>query len=209
MEVQYFRPDEKPYGLTYGQWTVRWWQWLLSIPAENNPALDVTGTKIERMQRDPDVSFLTGTFVNTIKEPHRTLTLPAAKGILFPAINYQANFLEDPIFKGEAELRGHVTADIDDIAHKTVIVDGISLPTFRVSSDPALFPVEIANDIPHGVNGVDTGWVTGKGGNTEAAADGYWTFLKPLSRGEHHIHLAGSCSGGSRSTEAFYDIRLI
>ena len=46
------------------------------------------------MQRDPNVSFLTGTFVNTIRQPHRKLTLPAFGAILLPAKNYQANFIE-------------------------------------------------------------------------------------------------------------------
>ncbi len=101
MEVQYFTPDERPYGITYGQWTAKWWQWLLAIPQDKNPALDETGKNIEPLQKDPNVTFLTGTFVNTIKVPHMTITLPASKAILFPAINYQANFIEDPIFSNE------------------------------------------------------------------------------------------------------------
>jgi len=195
--------------MTYGQWTVKWWQWLLAIPSASNPALDETGKNTQKMQKDSRVSFLAGTFVNTIKLPRRNLTLSAIKPILVPAINYQANFIEDPIFKDEFELRSHVKTDINDIAHTSIIVDDSPIPTFRVSSDPILFPVQIANDIPHGVNGVDTGWITGKGGSTHATADGYWAFLKPLSKGKHTIHLAGSCSGGTRSTEAFYDLELI
>src|SRR6476620_8635300 len=138
MEVQYFTPDEKPYGLTYGQWTAKWWQWLLAIPRDKNPALDETGKNIEAMQHDSNVSFLTGTFVNTIKAPQRTITLPASKAILFPAINYQANFIEDPIFRNELELKRHVTADIDDIIVHNVELDEQEVPTFRVGSDPSL-----------------------------------------------------------------------
>jgi hypothetical protein len=25
------------YGASYGEWSARWWQWILSIPAETNP----------------------------------------------------------------------------------------------------------------------------------------------------------------------------
>ena len=108
-----------------------------------------------------------------------------------------------------SELKRHVSTDIDDIARHDVLLDGVFVPSFRVGSDPSLFPVQIADDLPHGVNGVDTGWVVGKGGQTEAVADGYWTFLKPLSRGNHHIHLAGSCTGGARKTEAYYEISIV
>lgn len=209
MIAGYFGPNEKPYGLTYGQWTVKWWQWLLAIPAANNPALDENGSLIEQTQRDANVSFLTGTFVNTIRQPHRKLRLAATRPILFPAINYQANFIEDPVFKNEMELKHHVALDIDDIAFHKVVVDGEDVPSFRVASDPPLFEVEIADDLPHGVNGVDTGWITGRGGKTKAVADGYWTFLKPLAPGDHHIQLAGSCTNGLRSTEAFYHLVLV
>ena len=209
MDYSCFEPNEQIYGLTYGHWTVLWWQWLLGIPAANNPALDETGILIQQAQQNPYVTFLTGTFVNTIKVPHRKLRLPASKAILLPSINYQANFIEDSIFENEFELKKHVKADIDDIVIHTVELDGHIIPSFRVASDPYLFEVDIASDIPHGVNGVDTGWMTGKGGKTYAVADGYWTFLKPLSPGEYNIHLAGSCTGGLRRTEAFYSLDLV
>ena len=31
-----FSPDSKPYGMTYGEWSVKWWQWIESIPKEHN-----------------------------------------------------------------------------------------------------------------------------------------------------------------------------
>ena len=29
-----FSPDSKPYGYTFAQWSEKWWQWFLSIPAQ-------------------------------------------------------------------------------------------------------------------------------------------------------------------------------
>jgi len=37
-------PTSNPYGLSYTEWSVRWWQWALSIPASQNPLLDPDGT---------------------------------------------------------------------------------------------------------------------------------------------------------------------
>jgi hypothetical protein len=210
MEIGFFTPEDRPFGHTYGQWTAKWWQWLLQIPRDKNPALDETGKNIELNQTNESVSFLTGTFVNTIKPPHRKISLPAKKPILIPVINYQANFIEDPIFKDESELEKHVVGDIDDIVLHEVLVDGKRLDdgVFRVESEPTLFPVDIADDLPHGVNGVDTGSIAGIGGVTQAIADGYWAFLKSLPPGEHKIDLFGSCTGGSRKTEAHYYLNL-
>jgi hypothetical protein len=36
-------PQSHVQGLTYAQWSVRWWQWLLAIPAGQNPTFDTTG----------------------------------------------------------------------------------------------------------------------------------------------------------------------
>jgi hypothetical protein len=41
--VEIFQPDSNPYGLTYGDWTARWWQWAYSIPKDVNPSYDDMG----------------------------------------------------------------------------------------------------------------------------------------------------------------------
>ena len=206
-KIKLFSPESKPYDLTYGQWTVKWWQWLLSKPKHTNPAIDDTGKNAAIDQNDQNVWFLAGTFVN-MPIPHRRCTIPAGKAILFPVINYQANFLEDPNFTDGSELKKHVNLDIDDIVEKEAFVDGIKVPVYRVGSEPSLFPVDIAQDIPHGVNGADDGSTISIGGITEAVSDGYWVFLKPLPSGKHDLHFMGSCGGGIRRTVAYYHLTV-
>src|SRR5919108_3069686 len=41
--------------------TVQWWQWVLSIPSEDNPLLDTTGEKCQAGDMG-DIFFLVGTF---------------------------------------------------------------------------------------------------------------------------------------------------
>ena len=48
-----FSADSKPYGLTYGQWTAKWWQWAYSIPKEINPSYDDTGKNCAQGQSGP------------------------------------------------------------------------------------------------------------------------------------------------------------
>jgi hypothetical protein len=36
-------PNSQVQGLTYGEWSARWWQYVLSIPAPQNPLEGATG----------------------------------------------------------------------------------------------------------------------------------------------------------------------
>jgi hypothetical protein len=192
--VDFFTPEDKPYGLTYGKWTVKWWQWAHSSPKAINPLLDDTGVNASLNQIGP-VWFLAGTFGEN-KIPRRSCTIPQNKAILFPVINYEMNELENPNIKAGPDLVRHVMEDIDDITVKEATIDGQVVPIYRIASDPTIFSLNINYDNCIGVSG----------GTTEAAADGYWVFLKPLRQGRHHIYFHGACSGGTRNASAEYHL---
>jgi hypothetical protein len=48
-----------PFGFSFAEWAIKWWQWLLSIPKENNPAIDNNRTNCHVQQQGP-VWFLAG-----------------------------------------------------------------------------------------------------------------------------------------------------
>src|SRR5574341_1319356 len=54
-------PRATAYGMTYGEWSARWWQWGLGQPAATNPIDDPTGAFCDVGQSGP-VWFLAGTF---------------------------------------------------------------------------------------------------------------------------------------------------
>ena len=45
-------------GLTYGDWTAKWWQWAYSVPRNVNPSYDDSGRYCSEGQNGP-VWFLT------------------------------------------------------------------------------------------------------------------------------------------------------
>jgi hypothetical protein len=195
---EYFTPQTKPYGLTYGQWTVKWWQWLASIPTDTNPAADENGENARVNQTDPQVWFLAGTLGG--KAVDRKCTIPAGRAVLFPVINYEMNPLEKPELRTNSDLIKHVIEDEDDIINLDAIIDGQRIPIYRVRSDPSMFPLTMPVDNPFHA----------PGGRTEqATSDGYWVFLKPLDPGEHYLHFAGSCSAGSRNVTASYNLTVV
>src|SRR5437588_12909771 len=76
-------PESLPGGLSYPQWSAKWWQWEWSTPFAINPVFDTTGIDCGVNQSGP-VWFLAGTsgFNAT-----RNCIVPAGKMIFFPIIN--------------------------------------------------------------------------------------------------------------------------
>ena len=62
-KFEVFTRQENPFGKTWEQWTIEWWHWLLSIPKQNNPALDETGENfaVNFNNNDNNVIFFTWT----------------------------------------------------------------------------------------------------------------------------------------------------
>ncbi|MGH9858019.1 MAG: hypothetical protein ACRD4B_09265 [Acidobacteriota bacterium] len=183
--------------MTYGQWTVRWWQWLTAIPTKVNPAADENGVNATVNQTDPNVWFLAGTLGG--RSVHRNCTIPFGRSVLFPVINYEMNPIEKPELRTESQLVTHVIKDEDDITNLEAIIDGQEIPIYRVRSDPPMFSLTFPAD-----NLFDAS----DGGTTRATSDGYWVFLKPLEHGKHKLFFAGSCSAGSRNVKATYNLTV-
>jgi hypothetical protein len=191
--ADFFVPDEdKPYGLSYGQWTAKWWDWCFSSPMSTSPLIDDTGEYSHFNQTGP-VWFLCGTFGEN-RFPKRKCTVPRDRGILFPVINYI--FVPDSEIRTDYEVAQHVKKDIDDIIKLEATIDDLAVPSFRVASDPVIFHINIREKnklgLPVGMN--------------KASADGYWIFLRPLPPGEHRLYFHGSCSGGIRNATASYQL---
>lgn len=60
IEPRIYPPDSEPYGLTYADWSARWWQWVSSIVETDSPLNDDTGKNCGNNQSGP-VWFLAGT----------------------------------------------------------------------------------------------------------------------------------------------------
>jgi hypothetical protein len=192
-----FTSTDEPYGMTYGAWTVEWWKWILGIPKVTNPATDTSGTFAGINQNGRNVFFLAGKLAEAMVEiPKRSSVIPANKSILFPIINCESNTLEYPELQTDKDILERVQSDENTITQKECCLDGIEIVPERVLSDPKIFEIEMIKD-----NLFDA-----KCGITLASADGYWVFLKPLSRGPHSIIFQGSCEYGRLHSGAVYSI---
>jgi hypothetical protein len=198
--------DSSPSGNTYGEWSARWWQWALSIPAATNPGLDETGAHCAEGQSGP-VWFLAGSFFGGTFE--RACTVPPDKALFFPIVNAAfgaAVFDCEPTQPGVpcniTVLRAAVAASMDPVTIEASI-DGVPvrhLRDFRVQSP--VFSVTL----PEGnVVGVPSGTYA------PMVSDGYWLMLAPLSAGAHTIHFRNKITGGpfaGTATEVTYHLTI-
>jgi hypothetical protein len=92
-----FPADFKPFGVSYGEWSIKWWKWACSIPKINNPCYDKSGKNSEQAQNGP-AWFLAGTF-DDMPVAIRKCRVPRGKAILFPVIVSEKSYAEFPELK--------------------------------------------------------------------------------------------------------------
>lgn len=196
-----FSTDSDPYGVSYAEWTAKWWQWALSIPAENNPVNDATGANCALNQNGP-VWFLAGTLGGVVD---RNCTIQADKAILLPIFNAVHTLADSPAscptpIRSEEELLSYATKEMDIDIDLAVTVDNMKLgglQRYRVRSP--IFDVVLP----------EKNLFRGTPGPTRGASDGYWLFLEPLPKGKHKIHSFGSDLAGKSEIGVNYDITSI
>jgi hypothetical protein len=175
-----FSLDSKPYGMSYEDWTIKLWHWLLSMPSDINPSLDPTGERCAQGQDiNSTVFFLIGSGGSTAE---RTCTIPAGKAIFIPINAVECSFLEFPAAKTDQDL--HKCAEEDQSSNPGLYlsVDGREfkeLEKYRVHS--RAFNITFSDNNIFGVSGP-----------TRTVSDGYWVMLEPLEPGNHVIHFKAS-----------------
>ncbi len=194
-------PHSTPRGMTYGEWSAAWWQFVFSLPAPDNPLFFDDKCEVGQSGK---VWFLTGkvcvnqqecgTFLNVT----RHCTIPPGTALFFPIANSESDNLGvDPPMSLE-ELRAAAKANQDTVTSMTCEVDGrpiqglepaVSSP-YRVVSP--VFDYTIPDNNLYQFLGVPFGPQTVEG----AVADGVFLMLAPLSVGHHVIHFTASFSFG-------------
>jgi hypothetical protein len=203
-EIQFFGGMDRPYGLTYGEWTTKWWDWIMAIPRQKSPLHDETGALWTANQPSSDVWFLIGNFATEASKyktfPRRKIKMQFGRSIMFPVLNCLATFLEYQDLKTHEDLLKHVGNDVNSVVKKKLSINKKMYEPVRISSEPKIFKLTIPEDNAFDIK---------NSGLTDAAADGYWAFIKPLSRGNYTIGFEGSCENGRLSAGASYELDIV
>jgi hypothetical protein len=191
-----YKPDSKPFGKTYAEWSATWWQWAFQQPATNgagaaiHPLLDTTGANFNAAaSTSGDVIFLGGS-LGPASPLTRTITIPSGKAILFPMINVfadttggwtidsmRAAMTSAPakVTNVLAEIDGQAVAGAHDY-HFASAQFSAALPDHNIYQYWGN-PIPAATTMPY-------------------LADGFWIMLAPLAKGSHTLHFHGATSDG-------------
>jgi hypothetical protein len=190
--------NSTPYGMTYGEWSAKWWQWAYSIPLPQNPLVDDIGVNAANGQSGP-VWFLAGKFCLTpcgspeVATADRVVDVPAGKALFFPILNTEWDNLGVSPPYSEEQLRDFAKSQMDTGENMVAEVDGVSIKNlgsalttpYRVTSP--VFTYHIPDNNIFGLFGINFPAQDVQG----VVGDGIYLMLAPLPAGQHQIHFKG------------------
>jgi hypothetical protein len=193
-----YSKESAPFGVPYKDWIARWWQWDVGIPSSQHPRDNYTAEKCT-VNQNGSVWFLPD--ILTGKE-NRPCTIPEGKAIMVPLLTGECD-TSDPASQSDADVRQCSTAG-DEYGAISATLDGQkieNLDSYRTATD--FFNITIAKD-----NIFDI-----PAGTYRGAADGFFVFLKPLSVGDHELHIKTSVTNPTSpsynyASEAIYDLKI-
>lgn len=176
-----FPKDSTPFGVSYGDWIARWWQWNFGIPPAEHPRDHFTPQRCT-IDQNGSVWYLPD--ILSGKE-ERTCTIPHGKAILVPLLTGICDDDNtDPNLKTDEGLR-NCAMQGNEYGVLSASLDGSPLQDLNQYRTQTKFfnltmPVNnFGNNVP---------------GTFKAMADGFFVFLKPLPVGAHDLVLTTSVS---------------
>jgi hypothetical protein len=165
-------PGSDPLGVSYEEWTNRYWNWLFSFPAASSD--DVFDADVCPPSPGKDITFLPTAFFGTVQQ--MTCEVPAGTPILVFA---GGSFCDTSGGTTVAELPGCLADSDATISSPSIAVDGRLVPdidSYHVG-DGKPFKLTLVKDnlfeLPEGTE--------------DAAGTGWLTILSDLAPGTHTI----------------------
>ena len=197
-------PNGNAYGMSYGEWSAKWWMWTYSMPVDHHPLYDTANCRTGQLGK---VWFLGGTFTATsfpgsaVGNFDRSCTVPTGTALFFPVINSSAATLEGD-GSGNAALRAKAKFYQDHAKELYAEIDGMpveNLQRYRVQSPLFQYGPLPLNNIPCNNGFAAPGVVCSDandprnlaGKTSDIVADGVFLLLPPLRDGKHEIKFGG------------------
>jgi hypothetical protein len=175
-----------PYGKTYAQWSVLWWQWFLPLTGAQFNSCSIG-------QSGPVAFLLAG-------PASCTGSVQPGTALFFPIGNVECSDLEGAPFHGDTPAQRAACAAfwVSAIGTLDVTIDGVRVDnpgSYHVLSPDFGFTVS-----PDNVFGIPcAGSCSGL-----SSGDGYYVMLAPLSPGDHTIHITATGFG----IDTTFDLRV-
>jgi hypothetical protein len=180
-----------PHGMTYGQWSAAWWQYVYSLPNSDSPLFDATGAHCAVGQTGNNVFFLAGAVSGGTQA--QSCTVPAGTMLFFPVLNAEIDngcpLVTPPM--SVTDLRSSAKAAADAATSLHASIDGVAVQ--NVSSYRVTSPV-FSFTLPATLDNLCTFFGGTVSGTTvsPAVGDGYYLMLAPLPPGQHILTFGGT-----------------
>jgi hypothetical protein len=87
--LEIYEISDEPLGLSYSEWSERWWLWLLSFPKSTNPAFNYSKEWMTTTHAATEnISFLCQTIESRKPIPRRRIQIPNGSYIFMPILNW-------------------------------------------------------------------------------------------------------------------------
>jgi hypothetical protein len=170
-------PNSRVQGLTYGEWSARWWQYVFSLPKSQSPYVE-TGAICRRVGNVALVA------VNSTLDVPKKCEVPAETTLYLELLAAECSTIEQPPFYGgnEQELRACAQSFVP--TNLEASIDGVEIenPSQYISTSP-LYEFVVPDDSIFDVPG---------GTTAQSVSYGAFLMLAPLNLGKHTIHTHGT-----------------
>lgn len=173
-------PNSRVQGMTYGEWSAEWWQYVFSLPMDQNPLVGATGTECA-FELNGNVAVVV---VDPLSPEPIECEVPAGTTLFLDILSAECSTLEEPPFYGgnEEELRACAQAFILHDLEATI--DGVAIQNIEayIHTSP-LFEFTLPAD---NILEVEAGLTA------QSVSYGAHLMLAPLTPGEHTIQFHAS-----------------
>jgi hypothetical protein len=185
----------------YAQWTAEWWQWVYSLPIDNNPLFDETGALADTEQPNKKAFFLVGV-INESGTAQRKITIPKNTPLFGPVINVQNDniFYDPPV--NVPQLRADAASFVDE-AEFFLYLNGEARPDLLARIKSPVFSYDLPDNNIYQFFGTD---ITGR--VKPSVSDGYWFYIPALPKGTHTLRFGGGFPSAGFSLEIEYEITV-
>lgn len=189
-------PNSRVQGLTYGEWSVKWWQYVLSIPTPQNPLTGGTGNNCV-FQSIGNVGLVA--VDPTIEEPIMC-EVPAGMMLYLDILSVECSTVEEDPFYGGNEEEMRACALGFTITDLQASIDGVAVENLSqyIHTSP-LFEFTLPED-----NILASDVLIG-----ESVSNGAHLMLAPLSPGEHTIYLHASIPELEFTVDMNFDLTVV
>jgi hypothetical protein len=197
--AQVLPPSSLPYGLSYQEWSAKWWQWTLEQSTNHLEFVGGPGICDGPAEK---VRFLAGVYIpgsGGISIETRHVTITDKTPLFFPVLSIWVDNSGCPTFTSFTadELAATAAGEWSAVTVITCTIDGVAVaglanPTnsvYVVQAPAFSYTTARKDNLVADLFGEPC--IPGETTIYPAVADGAYLMLSPLSRGKHTIHFVG------------------